>query len=92
MFYTQPLAGFCVGVFRGTFEFVQSTDDRQDMMGPGGVLFASLVPVAASMSPARNFDDRTARLQVDSIVAAIGVGLKIAVESFQEVLRSGTAS
>ena len=62
------------------------------MVRSGGVLFASLVPVAARVSPAGDFDDRTARLQIDSVVAAIGVGLKIAVESFQEVLRTGVSS
>jgi hypothetical protein len=36
--------------WRGAVEFVKSADDNQDVIRPGCVLFANLVPVAPSMS------------------------------------------
>lgn len=92
VFDSQLLTRSSIGVLCRTFEFIQPADDCQDMVGSGGVLFTGLVPVSARMSPARDFDNRAAGFQIDSVVATIGIRLKIAAEVFQKFLRTGAAA
>ena len=62
------------------------------MVSSRGILIASFIPVAASVSPAGDFNDRAARLEIYSIVASIRISLQVAFEVCQELLRTVAAS
>src|SRR5260370_41376942 len=69
-------------------DVVQLPDPLQELMDFARRTVDGIEELAPRMRPAGHFDDRVVRPQIDLVVATVGIGVEVTLESLQEARRS----
>src|SRR5690606_37054138 len=72
------------------FDLIEPRDEGQSLMRSGGIGRLGFPPVATGMCPAGDLDDLASGVLIESVIAAVGIGLQVARETFEPLCRSIT--